>query len=138
MIKILLISLFALPFITYGQGDVTGGWKLDLSGSLENGVSRVSYDSLPAATKARISERFGSRTFTFQSDGTVQISWTQGNDVKGVSGEYWFDAEKKSLDIRISDRMTRFNVLLLTTSELVLEYPSGVGLFDRLYLKKTD
>lgn len=137
MIRIFVLILMIIPVLSYGQSNLSGIWKFDLTSSLEETSSRQKYDSLPPSIQEQLSGSFGSRVFSFDS-AQVEISWTQDAATKLISGEYTFDDAAMTLNVMISGRTTRFNVISLSGTDLVLEDPVGGGVFRKLYFRKEE
>lgn len=138
MVRIFVFILMIMPVLSYGQSSLSGIWEFDLTSSLEETSSRQKYDSLPPSIQVQVSERFGSRVFAFDSANRVDISWIQDASNRTISGEYTFDDAAMTLNVMISGRTTRFNVISLSGTDLVLEDPVGGGVFRKLYFRKEE
>lgn len=136
-IVLLILGLFLFTFCSAQQTPV-GSWRFSIEESLSgSATSKVRYDSLPAGTKARIRESFGTRTMTFRVDQTAEIVWKHGGQEKRVQAEWRYDQEK-GLIVLISkaEGERTFSVKTLSEQNLILLDPNKDGVFSELHFKR--
>jgi hypothetical protein len=139
MTKTMMIFWFAaLLLACQAQAQtVHGSWKVDVATSLSLSGTQAVFDSYPEARQTRVAELFGTRVFTFSTDGTMQVSWSSQGQPQHLAGTYEAGAGQLSLTMDgathqwVIEQLTEniLSVTLMTTTP---------GLFTKLYLTRKE
>lgn len=141
LLRCLLMGfIMLLSFISYGQQEVVGSWLVDWNMTKEKMPSseKSSYDNLSQPAKDRLITTFSQRQFNFNTDGTVDISYPLGGEIKKVSGTWIFQPDNSTLEIQTSQYTSKYSVVWLSDTQLQLTNldNENKGLIKILVLKK--
>lgn len=118
----------------FGQdSDFLGSWVLDVDKSVKqmSGEMKSRYDSLRSDRQLAAQSAMRGRTFTFQEDGVVSVSWRAKEASKESTGKWKADASTGTVTITIDNRVEVFDYKV-TAEELRLIHQKVSGFFTTL------
>jgi hypothetical protein len=140
MKKILLITIFfCWTGAAHAQSaeTLTGTWLLKWN-ETKNKMSSAELDrfnGMPAEVKTRIQNSFSDRQYTFNSNGTLSVSWQSAQGAKTETGSWSIDDNMLVLEVNQDERrysMTMEGEYLI----LSINNPMAGATFSKLALKK--
>lgn len=119
----------------FGQdSDLLGSWVLDVDKSVKlmSGEMKSRYDSLRPDRQLAAQSAMSGRTFTFQEDGVVSVSWRAKEASKESTGKWKADASTGTVTITIDNRAQVFDYKVTDEKELRLIHQKASGFFTTL------
>ena len=135
-----MLTLIVWVGKTMAQDQVlVGQWNIDFQEMQVNSnyTSGFNYDELPSESKAHLKEAFESRSFTFNADQTIRVSFSVRGNSKQVSGTWNYIASNHLLGIEINGETVEYRTSLQgnnLTLEPLIQQPNAV--FKSLFLTK--
>jgi hypothetical protein len=111
-----------------------GKWQLELDKTIA-GIIPVKKDKLskfPSDQQTDIKQSFGSRQFMFLENGRFNVKWSNYEGNHSLSGS-WKEEVDSSVIITIDEKSTKFKLIELSSTTLVLSQEGSDGLFNTLH-----
>lgn len=119
-----LLSILLAGKANAQEEDLIGQWSVDLNRTLNSmtGTQRLQYDSMPDRMKESMRQAFQGRTFDFESDGRVVISFHFKGQNREIVGQWMYSAVDGELAIIADQERKTYDVHWETEDLIALRY----------------
>lgn len=110
----LVIMISAMTSIAQTSKEIEGTWNMDYEAMIieSNFASNFNYSQLSNAAKQNMREAYESRTFTFNSDQTVVISFSARGNSKQANGSWNYADQNNILSIEVNGETITYQTSL--------------------------
>ena len=145
--KNLLFLLFTALAITVSlpaggqeQPGLEGEWKSSLALSLSsmNAQERGPYENMSEKAKENMQKNFSERTFRFEKNGTVTVSFIVNNSLQQMEGQWSYPSAQDILSVNMQGEEHIYRVEWVSSREIILHYQqvSPQAILKCLYLTR--
>lgn len=139
---LLLAFMFTTNASVLAQRDLLGRWVVDLNRTFEstNVQEKKRYDSMPDRVRENMIKTYQNRTFHFEPDGNVTISFSFKDQPRAVKGKWSYQLAQSRLTISTENDDRSYDVRWESQDSIQLVFRStdGRGTFKSLFLVRNN
>lgn len=137
---LLLISIVNAPVLA--QKNLSGKWTVDIIRTFKssNVQEKSRYDSMPDRVRENMIKTYQNRTFHFEPDGNVTISFSFKDQPRAVKGKWSYQLAQSRLTISTENEDRSYDVRWESQDSIQLVFRStdGRGTFKSLFLVRNN